>query len=120
MNRGVNVITLVSLYCANENVSTRAICHEDFMLTSPKPSVTFKPMWISSSPEADGSTTSVSIPIVSKLSGFKARKRQQVIYTHGDRRLTCDQAESMMRSKTRLRRSSVGKENMNGSEPLRL
>ena len=39
------------------------------LLTSPSPSVTFRPMWISSVPAADGIMTSVSNPTVSKLSG---------------------------------------------------
>lgn len=34
--------------------------------------------------------------------------------------LTLDQAESLMRRRTRLRPSVVGKENMKGSGPLRL
>lgn len=69
--------------------------------TSPRPSVTFKPTRTSSLPVVDGRMTSVSIPTVSKLSG-------------------CDQFDSPMRRRERLRRSSVGYENIKGSFGFRL
>jgi hypothetical protein len=65
-------------------------------LTSPRPSSTFKPTRTSSLPVADGRMTSVVIPTVSKLRGW-------------------DQFESPTRKRDRLRRSSVGYENMKGS-----
>ena len=65
-------------------------------------------------------TTSVSIPTVSKLSGWVTFAESALRSQKADWERTFDHAESLMRRRTRFLVSSVGNENMKGSGSLRL
>lgn len=57
--------------CGRRERVSKAQDGKESIFTSPRPSVTLSPMWISSLPEADGKVMPASIPTVSKLSGCR-------------------------------------------------